>query len=484
MNMEREEILAIYEAGPDAVINLIEQLLATIAKLEERVKSLEEQLNKNSRNSSKPPSTDAYAPKKPTPKSRRVKSGKKVGGQKGHPGTTLRMVDNPDEIRIIKVDQCSNCHTSLEDEEVKDYKRRQTFDIPPVQLHSTEHRGEIKLCPKCGRINTADFPDNVTQPAQYGSRLRSLAVYLHDYQFIPYDRSCELLSDIFGCDISPATLIRAETECFEGLEEFDNALKEALKQSPVLCCDETGMRINGIRNWLHVVCTATMTYYFTHQKRGSEAMDDMDILPNYDGVIVHDFWMSYFKYLCDHGLCDVHLLRELISISENYEQVWSGEMAALLIIIKECVDETKETSDSLTAEQINDFEMMYDDIIKKGLEENPPPLDLDTKPKKRGRKKQTKPKNLLDRFVKYKGDILRFMYDFDVPFDNNQAERDIRMTKVQQKISGTFRSIQGARNFCRIRGYIATMKKNKISVMDAIEAVFNGKPFVPFLPVA
>ena len=482
--MEREEILAIYEADPDAVINLIEQLLATIAKLEERVKSLEERLNKNSRNSSKPPSTDDYASKKPKPKSRRLKSGKKVGGQKGHPGTTLRMVDNPDEIRIIEVDQCSNCHTSLEDEEIKDYEKRQTFDIPPVQLYSTEYRGEIKLCPKCGCLNTAKFPDDVTQPAQYGSRLRSLAVYLHDYQLIPYDRGCELLSDVFGCDISPATLIKAENECFEGLEEFENALKEALKQSPVIGSDETGMRINGIRNWLHVACTANMTYYFTHPKRGSEAMDDMDILPNYDGTIVHDFWMSYFKYLCDHGLCNVHLLRELISISENYEQVWSEEMAALLLIIKGCVDETRETSDYLTAKQIIDFEKMYDYITKKGLEENPPPLDFDTKPKKRGRKKQTKPKNLLDRFVNYKGDILRFMYDFEVPFDNNLAERDIRMMKVQQKISGTFRSIQGAHYFCRIRGYISTMKKNKLSVIDAIEAVFNGKPFVPFLPVA
>ncbi|MGP8321222.1 MAG: DUF6444 domain-containing protein, partial [Methanosarcinaceae archaeon] len=224
MDMEREEILAIYEAGPDAVIKLIMQQAATITKLEEQIKSLEERLNKNSRNSSKPPSTDAYATQKPKPKSRRIKSGKKVGGQKGHPGTTLKMVDNPDEIVIHEVDQCSNCHTSLEDEEAKDYERRQLFDIPPVQLYSIEHRGEIKLCPNCGRINTAEFPDNVTQPVQYGSRLRSLAVYLHDYQFIPYDRGCELLSDIFGCDISPATLIRAETECFEGLEEFDNAL--------------------------------------------------------------------------------------------------------------------------------------------------------------------------------------------------------------------------------------------------------------------
>jgi len=479
--MDREEILIIYEAGPEAVINLIEQQAAIIAKLEERVKSLEERLNKNSHNSSKPPSTDAYASKKPKPKSRRIKSGKKVGGQKGHPGTTLRMVDNPDETVIHKVNECSNCHTCLEDKEAKDSERRQTFDIPPVRLHSTEHRAEKKTCPKCGHINTADFPEDVTQPVQYGSRLRAFAVYLHDYQLIPYDRSCELLSDVYGCEISPATLIRAENECFEGLEEFENSIKDALLQSPVIHCDETGLKIIGMRNWLHVACTANMTYYFAHPKRGSKAMDDMDILPNYNGVIIHDFWKAYYKYLCDHGLCDTHLLRELTSISENYEQEWSGQMADLLLVIKGCVDETRETSDSLMAKQIKDFETMYDYITKMGLEENPPPLDLDTKPKKRGRKKQTKPKNLLDRFVGYKGDILRFMYDFEVPFDNNQAERDVRMMKVQQKISGTFRSVQGARSFCRIRGYISTVKKNNLPVIDAIGAVFNGKPFVPFI---
>jgi len=479
--MEREEILTIYEAGPEAVIILINQLTSRIAELEERIKSLEERLNKNSSNSSKPPSTDAYATKKPKPKSRRIKSGKKVGGQKGHPGTTLRMVDNPDEIVIHKVDQCSHCHTSLEDKEAKDYERRQTFDIPPVRLYSTEDRAEIKLCPKCGHINTADFPEDVTQSVQYGLRLRAFAVYLHDYQLIPYDRSCELLSDVYGCEISPATLIRAENECFESLEEFENVIKDALLQSPVIHSDETGVKIKGIRNWLHVACTANMTYYFAHPKRGSEAMDDMGILPNYNGVVVHDFWKAYYKYLCDHGLCDTHLLRELTNISENYEQEWSEQMEDLLLVIKGCVDETRETSDSLTPRQIKDFETMYDYITKMGLEENPPPLDLDTKPKKRGRKKQTKPKNLLDRFVGYKGDILRFMYDFNVPFDNNQAERDVRMMKVQQKISGTFRSVQGALSFCRIRGYISTVKKNNLSVIDAIGAVFNGKPFVPFL---
>jgi len=484
--MERDEILAIYEAGPEAVITfianqqkIIEQQAARIAELEERIKSLEERLNKNSRNSSKPPSTDAYAAKKPKPKSRRIRSSRNPGGQEGHPGTTLRMVDNPDETVIHQVYECSNCHTSLEYKEAEEYERRQTFDIPPVRLHSTEHRAEIKTCQNCGHINKAEFPDGIKQPVQYGPRLRAFAVYLNDYQLIPYDRSCELLSDVYGCNISPATLINAENECYKGLEGFENTVKDALLQSPVIHCDETGLKIFGIRYWLHVACTANLTYYFTHPKRGSEAMDEMDILPNYNGVIVHDFWKAYYKYLCDHGLCDVHLLRELTSISENYEQEWSGKMTDLLLVINDCVEEMRRVSDSLTPNQIKDFEMLYDYIIEMGLEENPPPLECNTNPKKRGKKKQTKPKNLLDRFVNYKDDILRFMHDFNVPFDNNQAERDVRMMKVQQKISGTFRSIQGARSFCRIRGYISTVKKNNIHVIDAIEAVFNGKPFVP-----
>jgi transposase len=344
------------------------------------------------------------------------------------------MVDNPDLTVIHNVNECSSCHTSLEDEEAKDYERRQTFDIPPVTLHSTEHRAEIKPCPKCGHINKAEFPDDVTQPVQYGPRLRAFAVYLKDYQLIPYDRGCELLSDVYGCEISPATLIRAENECFEGLEEFENAIKDALLQSPVIHCDETGLKIIGMRNWLHVACTANMTYYFAHPKRGSEAMDDMGILPNYDVVIVHDFWKSYYKYLCDHGLCDTHLLRELTNISENYEPEWSGMMVDLLLVIKGCVDETRETSDSLTPGQIKDFETMYDYITKMGLEENPPPLDLNTKPKKRGRKKQTKPKNLLDRFVDYKADILRFMHDWVQLYKNTKP--------ATKKQPDTYRSSQ------------------------------------------
>ena len=489
LDIKREDILAVYEAGPEAVITLINNIIAEnqkiieqqamrISELEERVKSLEERLNKNSQNSSKPPSTDNFAPEKPKPKSQRIKSGKKAGGQEGHIGTTLTMVDNPDETKIYKVDKCKNCGKDQGDIKIKDYEIRQVFDIPPVSIRVEEHRAEVKIC-TCGCINTADFPEDIKYSVQYGPRLTSMAVYLHDYQLIPYDRCCELLSDVCGCLISPATLIRAENICFEKLEYFETEVKKLLSQSPVVHFDETGTRINGQRNWLHVACTSQMTYYMAHTKRGSEAMDDMEILPGFSGTAVHDFWGSYFKYGCKHSLCNSHLTRELTGIYENYGQLWSNDMKALLLDAKKCVDETRTTSDCLEPDQIIQFEKRYDEIAKIGIGVNPSPIQPQDQLKKRGKKGQSKPKNLLDRFIGYKNDILRFIHDFDVPFENNQAERDVRMMKVQQKISGTFRSTQGADSFCRIRGYISTVKKNKLSVIDAIQDALSGKPFIP-----
>ncbi len=357
LDIKREDILVVYEAGPEAVITLINNIIAEnqkiidqqamrIVQLEERVKSLEERLNKNSRNSSKPPSTDNFAHEKPKPKSQRVKSGKKVGGQEGHTGTTLKMVENPDVIELYKMEKCKNCGKDQRDIKVKDYEIRQVFDIPPVSIRVKEHRAEVKIC-TCGCINTADFPEDVKYAAQYGPRLTGLAVYLHDYQLIPYDRCCELLSDVCNCVISPATLIRAEKICFEKLEYFENEVKKLLSQSPVVHFDETGMRINGQCNWLHVASTGQMTYYMAHMKRGSEAMDDMEILPGFSGTAVHDFWKPYFKYDCNHSLCNSHLTRELTGIYENYNQLWSNDMKILLLDAKKCVDETRTTSDCL-----------------------------------------------------------------------------------------------------------------------------------------
>jgi len=490
LEIKREDILAVYKEGSEAVIaffnnfkdetqKVIEQQTTRIIELEEKVKSLEVTLNKNSQNSSKPPSTDNLAKEKPKPKSSRVKSGKKAGGQPGHVGKTLELVDNPDKITVHKVKKCKNCGKNIEDEIPVAHERRQVFDIPPIEIYVEEHQAEIKKC-SCGCTTTADFPEDVKSSVQYGPRITSSAVYLHDYQLIPYDRCCELLSDVCGCEISPATLIQAENICFEKLEPFETEIKRLLCQSPVVHFDETGTRVNGQRNWLHVASTSQMTYYMVHAKRGSIAMDAMAILPGFTGTAVHDFWSSYFKYGCNHSLCNSHTTRELTGISENYSsQIWSIQMKSLVFDIKDCVDETRLISDSLEPDKIREFEEKYDMITRIGLEENPPPLIPQDQTKKPGRIRQSKPKNLLDRFANYKTEILTFMYDFEVPFENNQAERDVRMMKVQQKISGTFRSVHGADMFSRIRGYISTVKKNKISVIDAIMDAFSGKAFIP-----
>jgi transposase len=303
-------------------------------------------------------------------------------------------------------------------------------------------------------------------------------VYLCIYQLLPYDRISELFSDLFGRSLSTATVVKAVSDCHENLAGVEEQIKELLVEAEVLNVDETGMRVNGIRQWLHVASTEHLTWYGYHQKRGSQATEEMNILPRFGGTMVHDFWASYFKYPCQHALCNVHLLRELRGISENYGQVWSGHMDDLINEIKVAVDMAKKISKPLNYRQIAGFELRYRQIIELGFLENPVHYSSE-KVVKRGRKKQSKTKNLLDRCQKYEYEILSFMRDFSIPFSNNQAERDVRMVKLQQKISGTFRSVAGVSAFCRVRGYISTVKKNDRPVLASIMGIFVGNPFVP-----
>jgi len=483
----REEILAVYNEGPEAVVALVEGLIANFERiyqqqalqitiLEARVKQLENQLNQNSRNSSKPPSSDGF--KKKT-KSLREKNGKKSGGQKGHPGHTLKMVDSPDQVQVHTVDCCRECGAHLANQAVENYERRQVFDIPPLKLLVTEHRAEMKTCQVCGTCNKASFPERVTQPVQYGPEVQALAVYLNQYQLLPYDRIRELFADLFGQPISEGTLLATNHACSEALADTEQEIKQGLLNSPVIHCDETGSRVGGKTYWLHTVSTSDLTYYSIQPKRGSDAMDEMGILPAYKGITKHDFWKAYLKYPCDHSLCNAHHLRELTAIVENENQAWAQQMKDLLLDIKAAVDEQKEHSKpQLELEQLMDFESRFQTIIALGYEENPSVIE--EKPKgKRGKLKKTKARNLLERLDEHRQETLNFMYDFRVPFDNNQAERDIRMTKVQQKISGGFRTLQGAQTFCRIRGYISTVKKNSIPVLGAIRDALLGMPFAP-----
>ena len=488
--LSREQALAIYHAGPELVVRVLLEMDARIHALEQqvqdlsarldvsekRVRDLEDQLAKNSCNSSKPPSTDGF--KKPSPKSLRKKGQRNSGGQPGHAGHTLKMVEEPDHTEVHRVEECECCHRSLADHEPDCVEKRQVHDLPPRRLVVTEHQAEIKLC-ACGHLNKAAFPEGVNAPVQYGPRARAAAVYLNNYQFLPYERTCELLDDLLACPMSEGTLANIIAECHERLEDPVARIKEQITQAAVAHFDETGSRVEGKLWWLHAASTVNATYYDIHRKRGSEAFDAIGILPDFIGRAVHDFWKPYFGYSCLHGLCNAHHLRELIFVHEQHQQQWAGRMIDYLLDIKDAVDQAAQTTDCLPENQIQAFEARYQQILDQGYAQNPlPPRPANAK-KKRGRRKKSKPRNLLERLDEHRQEVLAFMYDFNVPFENNLAERDIRMMKVQQKISGMFRTEEGAKAFCRIRSYISTARKNAVGAIDALARLFNGTSFVP-----
>lgn len=457
----------------------IQQRDTLIAKLRARVQELEARLKLNSQNSSKPPSSNLV---RPVPKSLREKSGRRPGGQVGHAGHTLKRVEKADHIVTHAISSCGKCGRSLKEQPPDECAKRQVFDIPPQRIEVTEHQAEVKTCSKCGHKNEAEFPPQVGQPVQYGTRLKALCVYLSAYQLIPYERQEEFFEDVWAHRISQGTLVHFNEACSENLQGVQAAIQQAVMRAAVSHHDETGLYVDKKRQWLHVASTPSLTAYFVHPKRGKEAMDKMGILAGKspDSWAIHDHLESYYGYACRHGLCNAHHLRELTFVEEEYAQPWAEKMKKLLLRIKKRVDDSKRTGlDSLSKCQIQGFQRSYESILKEGLKANPCPILHEGVPKKRGRKKQSKPKNLLDRLQKDVRDVLAFMSDFRVPFDNNLAERDLRMNKAKQKISGCFRSIMGAQAFCRNRGYISTARKNRVAILEAMQRAFEGNPFIP-----
>lgn len=479
---QKDDLIRALWAQNQALQERNQQLTETVMRLEQQVKtlearcqSLEAQLSKNSQNSSKPPSSDGL--KKPEPKSQRRKSDRSSGGQNGHKGSTLNQVPDPDHIDEHRTVVCEHCQASLKNVASIGYEARQEFEIPPANRIVTEHRAHNTLCPHCGTLNQAAFPESITQPVQYGPRVKGMAVYYSQYQLLPYKRTQDLFQDIHSLPLSEGTLYNTQKKGYEQLEPFEVAVKTQLKAASLAHFDESGLRVKKTLHWLHVASTSQLTYYAVHEKRGSEAMNAIGILPVFTGRAIHDHWKSYFTYDCQHGLCNAHHLRELTYHHEQYDQTWCKNLREhLLAIRQEVAEHSAQGGSGLSPERLLAHQKRYHCLLQEGLAEIPV---IDTGVKKRGRKKQHPSKNVWDRLSAFHLEVLAFMYDPSVPFTNNQGEQDIRMIKVKQKVSGCFRSLEGAEMFCRGRSYISTVKKQGLNVIDAITDLFKGTPFIP-----
>lgn len=461
----------------EALQQQVQDLQGVISAHQERIKTLEGQLAKNSHNSSLPPSSDRFVR---TPKSLRQKSGKKPGGQPGHKGHALRQVEAPDEILIHQVESCACCHQDLETCSGRIAERRQVIDLPTKRLWVMEHQVEEKQCPACLHLTRASFPPGVLAPAQYGTGIQTIATYLVAGQTVPYTRASQLLQDLFGIQLSPASIVQFVTRCHEQLAEWETTLKAVLVKARVLHQDETGMRVGTSGWWVHVCATEHLTHYGAHSRRGREGMDAIGIAPQFTGISVHDGLPSYQGYRFSEALCNVHHLRDLTFIEEELKQAWAKDMKDLLLDMKEAVEQARVRGQpELETTVLTALLTRYDQMIQAGYQINPlvekPPK---TKQYKRlpGKPKQSPARNLLDRFSTRKWDVLRFLLDFSVPFDNNQAERDLRMIKVQQKVSGCFRTPDGLISFCRIRSYLSTLRKQGVLIFAALEQALTGHP--------
>jgi transposase len=446
-----------------------------VALLSERINELEARLAKDSHNSHLPPSSDRFHRQ---PKSLRKKSGKQPGGQTGHAGNTLKMSETPDLVIMHPVDSCQHCQYDLHEVASLVVERRQVIDLPPKRVLVIEHQAHQKCCPACQQISAAAFPDDVRAPVQYGAAIGAVGVYLVQQQLVPYERACEVIEDLLGPSMSVGTLQGLVERCAKQLEPVEQQIKAALSHAPVLHQDETGLYVAGHRHWMHVSATEQLTHYAVHAKRGKEALDAIGILKGFEGVSVHDGWRSYWQYACQHALCNVHHLRELTFLHEEQHQDWAGQMKTLLLDIKAAVEQARvEGRTSLHPLEVADWKAQYAALLEEGYRANPP--DPPPEVGKRGRRKQSAARNLLDRLSTHQEAVLLFLDNFDVPFDNSLAERDIRMVKVQQKVSGCFRSPTGAVAFCRIRGYLSTLRKQGFALLTALEQALVGHPVSP-----
>jgi transposase len=435
------------------------------------VQELEAQVKQDSHNSHWPSSRD-----KGRTQSLRERSGKKAGGQPGHEGRTLKLVSEPEQVVVHRVAHCEQCGHNLADVAVVGDERRQVFDLPPMQMVVTEHRVEEVVCPHCQMRNQAVFPAEVSKAVQYGPQVKALSVYLHQHHLLPFARLRQVLGDLLCISPSAGAMALWLQEAAELVVEPVEQIKAELRRSDVVHCDETSLYIAGARVWLHVAATPHLTCYEAHPQRGQQGSDALGILPDFAGTAVHDNWAAYATYDCRHALCNVHHLRELTSLHEQFGQTWAGEFKHFLLTVKAQVDAAKaQGATTLPPDLRADIDQRYQQLVAQALIATAPPPDGWPKGQ-RGRVKKSKARNLAERFDQKRSQILAFVDDFAVPFDNNLVERDIRMVKVQQKISGCFRSWAGAQAACRLRSYLSTMLKQGHAAFALLSALFARHP--------
>jgi transposase len=429
----------------------------------------------SSRNSSRPPSTDR--PETPQPKSLRKKSGRPSGGQPGHPGRTLQLIKNPQYTQIHFLRRC-RCGKDLSREPVREVERRQVFDLPPLTLECTEHQAEIKACPSCGQISRAEFPADIKAPVQYGKNFRSLLAYLYDAQIGASRRIRQMSEEMFGFAVSEGTLQSARQEQYDALAPFEKRLWDILPKEKVLHADETSLPINKVDHWLHVICTPLLTFFSVQPNRSKESMSAVGIISRFKGWLMHDFLASYASFdNCLHTFCKSHVLRELVFLFEQHQQRWAQDLYNLLLAMWQCVKAQKARDAPLTQEELDQWDKQYRRILRAGRQSNP----LSPEQLAKTRPKQSKEQNLLDRLEECEDCILAFLWNWDLPFTNNQAERDFRILKARLKISGCFRTLAGARRHVRIRSYISTLRKHGLPVLEHLRLALDGHPFLPAL---
>jgi len=444
---------------------------ARIEKLTERVAALEALLGKDSRTSSKPPSSDGLG--KAPPRSRRECSGRAPGKQPGEPGVTLRQTERPDRVVTHRPARCGGCGAGLQQAPVTSVEKRQVFDLPEPRIRVTEHQLQHRRCP-CGRTTMAPVPAGVNAPVQYGPRVRAISAYLVGYQHLPYARAGETLADLLGVHLSTGTLATIVHDTGEGLDEFLSLVTQQITVAEVAHFDETGLRVAGALAWIHAAVTDTHAIFTVHLNRGHDGMHAAGILPAFGGIAVHDGFTPYRAYGSAHQLCNAHHLRELAAIRDadpGPDQDWTDDLTRLLCELNDLTRYARTAgAHALDQRLLTAYQRRYNAIITTGQTRNPTP---------EGRNARSPAVKLLARLATHGTDVLRFATDLRVPFDNNQAERDIRMVKLRQKISGGLRTWTGATTFCNIRSYLATTRKHGITALQALTQLHNGNTWLP-----